>query len=76
MTVVEGLATPLAGALPAEAGTRMLPWWSGVDLRLGALVDAVEPDAVHLVGGDRVTADVGAAGSRCPAGGRGSREWT
>ncbi|HEX7186942.1 MAG TPA: FAD-dependent oxidoreductase [Actinomycetes bacterium] len=58
VTVVEGLATPLAGALPAEAGSRMLPWWSDVDLRLGALVDAVESDAVHLVGGDRVTADV------------------
>ena len=58
VTVVEGLPTPLAGALPAEVGTRMLPWWSAVDLRLGELVDAVEPDAVHLAGGDRVTADV------------------
>ena len=31
----------------------MLPWWSGVDLRLGAAVEAVEPDAVHLAGGER-----------------------
>lgn len=58
VTVVEGLAVPLAGALPVEVGERTVPWWSGVDLRLGALVDAVEPDAVHLVGGERVPADV------------------
>ena len=58
VTVVEGLATPLATALPAEVGARTLPWWSAVDLRLGAAVDAVEPGAVHLVGGDRVAADV------------------
>ena len=35
----------------------MLPWWSDVDLRLGAAVDAVEPDAVHLQDGERVAAD-------------------
>lgn len=58
VSVVEGLAVPLAGALPVEVGERTVPWWSGVDLRLGALVDAVEPDAVHLVGGERVPADV------------------
>jgi NADPH-dependent 2,4-dienoyl-CoA reductase/sulfur reductase-like enzyme len=58
VTVVEGLAEPLAGALPTEFGARTRDWWSAVDLRLGALVDAVEPDAVHLVGGDRVAADV------------------
>jgi 3-phenylpropionate/trans-cinnamate dioxygenase ferredoxin reductase subunit len=58
VTVVEGLATPLATALPAEVGARTLPWWSAVDLRLGAAVDAVEPGAVHLAGGDRVAADV------------------
>lgn len=58
VTVVEALAAPLASALPSGIGERTVPWWSSVDLRLGAAVDAVEPDAVHLVSGDRVTADV------------------
>ena len=58
VTVVEALATPLASALPAAAGERMLPWWAGVDLRLGVLVDRVEPGAVHLVDDARVDADV------------------
>jgi NADPH-dependent 2,4-dienoyl-CoA reductase/sulfur reductase-like enzyme len=58
VTVVEALDTPLASALPIECGTRMSPWWSAVDLRLGAVVEAVEPDAVHLHGGVTVAADV------------------
>jgi NADPH-dependent 2,4-dienoyl-CoA reductase/sulfur reductase-like enzyme len=58
VTVLEALATPVAGALPSVVGERMLPWWSDVDLRLGAMVDRVEPDAVHLVDGSRVDADV------------------
>ena len=58
VTVVEGMPTPLATALPAAIGERMLPWWSGVDLRLGSLVDRVEPEAVHLVDGTEIPADV------------------
>ncbi|MDQ1615667.1 MAG: 3-phenylpropionate/trans-cinnamate dioxygenase ferredoxin reductase component, partial [Actinomycetota bacterium] len=58
VTVVEALAQPLAAVLPAEIGRRMLPWWDGVDLRLGARVDRVEVDAVYLVGGEVVAADV------------------
>jgi NADPH-dependent 2,4-dienoyl-CoA reductase/sulfur reductase-like enzyme len=58
VTVVEALAAPLASALPTGIGDRTVPWWSSVDLRLGAAVDAIEPDAVHLVGGGRVAADV------------------
>lgn len=57
VTVVEGLAVPLAGALPVEVGERMLPWWSGVDLRLGARVESAEPGVVRLGGGDAVEAD-------------------
>jgi NADPH-dependent 2,4-dienoyl-CoA reductase/sulfur reductase-like enzyme len=57
VTVVEALPAPLASALPTWCGERMLPWWSEVDLRLGAAVDAVEPDAVHLRDGERVAAD-------------------
>jgi 3-phenylpropionate/trans-cinnamate dioxygenase ferredoxin reductase subunit len=58
VTVVEAVAMPLAGALPAAVVERMLPWWSGVDLRLGALVDRVEPSAVHLADGTEIAADV------------------
>ena len=40
---------------PPRSASRMLPWWSGVDLRLGAHGrPAVEPDAVHLAGGERL----------------------
>ena len=58
VTVVEALDAPLASALPAECGARMARWWSAVDLRLGAAVEAVEPDAVHLRGGGTLAADV------------------
>jgi NADPH-dependent 2,4-dienoyl-CoA reductase/sulfur reductase-like enzyme len=57
VTVVEALSAPLASALPTYCGQRMVPWWSDVDLRLGAAVDAVEPGAVHLLGGERLAAD-------------------
>ena len=58
VTVIEGLGAPLATALPVEIGSRMLPWWAGVDLRLGVAVEAVEPREVHLAGGGSVPADV------------------
>ena len=58
VTVLEGQATPLANALPPEVVERMLPWWSGVDLRTGASVAAVESDAVHLADGTRLDADL------------------
>jgi NADPH-dependent 2,4-dienoyl-CoA reductase/sulfur reductase-like enzyme len=58
VTVLEAQATPLANAMPPEVVERMLPWWSGVDLRTGVSVAAVEPDAVHLGNGTRVEADL------------------
>ncbi len=58
VTVLEGLGAPLASALPVELGSRMLPWWSGVDLRLGVAVEAAEPGEVHLAGGGSVPADL------------------
>jgi 3-phenylpropionate/trans-cinnamate dioxygenase ferredoxin reductase component len=58
VTVVEALAEPLAAVLPVEVGQRMLAWWDTVALRLGARVDRIEPDAVHLADGERVPADV------------------
>jgi NADPH-dependent 2,4-dienoyl-CoA reductase/sulfur reductase-like enzyme len=59
-TVVEALAQPLAAALPAEIGRFTAPWYAeaGTELRLGARVTAVEPDAVHLDDGERLRADV------------------
>ena len=58
VTVIEGLPAPLASALPVDVGARTQPWWAGVDLRLGAFVDRVEPDAVHLADGETVRADL------------------
>jgi len=58
VTVVEALAAPLASALPVAIGSRMLPWWGEADVILGAVVDAVEPDAVHLRSGASLPADV------------------
>jgi NADPH-dependent 2,4-dienoyl-CoA reductase/sulfur reductase-like enzyme len=60
VTVVEALDSPLAGALPPEVGGLTARWYAdaGVDLRLGTRVDAVEPDAVQLAGGERIPADV------------------
>jgi 3-phenylpropionate/trans-cinnamate dioxygenase ferredoxin reductase subunit len=59
VTVVEGRGTPLAAALPAEVGARTAPWYAaaGVELRLGAPVRAVEPGALHLAGGERLSGD-------------------
>ncbi len=58
VTVLEGQTAPLANAMPPEVAERMLPWWSGVDLRLGAAVAAVEADAVQLADGTRLDADL------------------
>lgn len=57
VTVVESLAAPLAGALPVEVGLRTLPWWTGVDVRLGTAVAAVADGAVELSDGSRLDAD-------------------
>ncbi len=58
VTVLESGGTPVPTALPSEVGSRMLPWWSAVELRLGAQVSTVEDDAVHLADGSRVDADL------------------
>jgi len=41
-----------------ELGDRLRPWWHAVELRLGTTVDHIADDAVHLVGGEVVPADV------------------
>ena len=57
--VVEAAAAPLSGAL-GEVGALTVPWYAaaGVELRLGARVAAVEPEAVVLAGGERLPADL------------------
>ncbi len=58
VTVVEAADRPLAGALPAEVAAPMTAWYaeSGVALRTHARVERVEPGAVVLDDGARLTA--------------------
>ncbi|GAB2708445.1 NAD(P)/FAD-dependent oxidoreductase [Kitasatospora kifunensis] len=59
VTVLEAADAPLPGALPAELTAPMRRWYeqAGVELRLGARVDRIEPGAVHLADGELVPAD-------------------
>ncbi|MFH8987339.1 NAD(P)/FAD-dependent oxidoreductase [Streptomyces sp. NPDC017940] len=59
VTVVEAADRPLAGALPAEVAAPMTAWYAdaGVDLRTRARVRRVEPGAVFLDDGTRLSAD-------------------
>ena len=58
VTVVEAADRPLAGALPAEVAAPMERWYAdaGAELRLHARVARIEPGAVILDDGSRVTA--------------------
>jgi NADPH-dependent 2,4-dienoyl-CoA reductase/sulfur reductase-like enzyme len=58
VTCLEAGRAPLAAALGEEVGTSLLPWWAGIDLRLGVTVSSVEDDAVVLADGTAVPADV------------------
>jgi 3-phenylpropionate/trans-cinnamate dioxygenase ferredoxin reductase subunit len=68
VTVVEAADRPLPGALPLEVAQHMRAWYEehGARLRTGAAVVAVEPGAVRLADGTRLTADavVTAIGAR------------
>jgi 3-phenylpropionate/trans-cinnamate dioxygenase ferredoxin reductase subunit len=59
VTVVEAAQAPVAGALGAQVGAMMVPWYaeSGVELRLGQPVEAVEPGGLALPGGGWLAAD-------------------
>jgi 3-phenylpropionate/trans-cinnamate dioxygenase ferredoxin reductase subunit len=59
VTVVEAAKAPVAGALGAQVGAVMAPWYqeSGVDLRLGQPVESVEPGGLVLPGGGWLAAD-------------------
>ncbi|WP_112466721.1 NAD(P)/FAD-dependent oxidoreductase [Streptomyces triticisoli] len=58
VTVVEAADRPLAGALPAEVAAPMTAWYadSGTELRTRARVERVEPGAVVLDDGSRLSA--------------------
>ncbi|GAA3699171.1 FAD-dependent oxidoreductase [Nonomuraea antimicrobica] len=58
VTVVESAATPLATAVGTGIGARTLPWYDGIDLRLGTMVESVDEGGVRLVGGEFVEAHV------------------
>lgn len=58
VTCVGAGPAPLANALGAEVGNRLVPWWNGVDLRLNTRAEAVADDGVLLAGGEWVDADV------------------
>ncbi|MEU8360886.1 FAD-dependent oxidoreductase [Nonomuraea sp. NPDC048882] len=58
VTVVESARAPLSTAVGAEIGARTVPWYDGIDLRLGAMVDSVDEGGVRLVGGEFIEAHV------------------
>jgi 3-phenylpropionate/trans-cinnamate dioxygenase ferredoxin reductase subunit len=60
VTVVDAGAAPLGVALGEEIGALTVPWYeaAGVELRLDAGVQAVEPDRVVLADGSHLPADV------------------
>lgn len=62
-TVVEAAPGPLSGAL-GPVGALTAPWYdaAGIALRTSTAVEAVEPGAVRLAGGERLAADVVVAG--------------
>lgn len=60
VTVVEGAAAPLAGALGADVGALTVPWYAalGIELRTSCAVATVEPDRVVLASGEELPCDV------------------
>ena len=59
VTVVEAGQAPLAAAIGAKVGAQTQRWYAqaGVDLRLGAAVESVQPGGLVLAGGSQVAAD-------------------
>ncbi|MEV0584742.1 FAD-dependent oxidoreductase [Nonomuraea sp. NPDC050310] len=62
VTVVEAGRAPLAHAVAPEVGERIIPWYDGIDLRLGAMVSEVDEGGVRLTCGEFLDADVVVAG--------------
>jgi 3-phenylpropionate/trans-cinnamate dioxygenase ferredoxin reductase subunit len=57
VTCVEAGPAPLSVALGPDVGSRTLPWWEGIDLRLGVGVDEVVDGGIELSDGERLGAD-------------------
>ncbi len=59
VTVVEAGPTPVAAAIGAPVGAQTARWYAaaGVDLRVAAAVEAVQPDGLALAGGEWIAAD-------------------
>lgn len=62
VTCVEAAPAPLAVALGEDVGARTLPWWDGVDLRLGVGVAEIVDGGVDLADGTHIDADVVVSG--------------
>ena len=58
VTCVELDALPLARLMGDDVGKRIVSWWDGIDLRLGAAVRQVVPGGVELADGTVLPADV------------------
>jgi 3-phenylpropionate/trans-cinnamate dioxygenase ferredoxin reductase component len=58
VTCIENHPGPLVQAVGVEVARRFEPWWRDVDLRTSQRVAAVQPDGVHLAGGELIAADV------------------
>jgi NADPH-dependent 2,4-dienoyl-CoA reductase/sulfur reductase-like enzyme len=71
VTCLEAGPAPLASALGAGVGASFLPWWTGVDLRLGVSVSSVDESAVILADGTAIPADLVVTG----VGVRPATEW-
>jgi Uncharacterized NAD(FAD)-dependent dehydrogenases len=58
VTCLDSAAAPLAGPLGARVGAMFLPWWDGVDLRLGTRIREVGARGPVLADGELIAADV------------------
>jgi 3-phenylpropionate/trans-cinnamate dioxygenase ferredoxin reductase component len=58
VTCIENHPAPLAQAIGVEVAQRFVSWWDDIDLRTNQRVAAVQPDGVHLTGGERIAGDV------------------
>ncbi|MGO3326605.1 NAD(P)/FAD-dependent oxidoreductase [Gordonia sp. (in: high G+C Gram-positive bacteria)] len=58
VTCLEYADAPLANALGADVANRLVPWWSGTDLRCGTSVREVSGEGVVLADGTVIPADV------------------
>jgi len=71
VTCIEADQLPYGSVLGRTVGSKLMSWWVGVDLRLGARVRFVADGGVILTNGECVPADVVVSGVGC----RPETEW-